>query len=93
MVRSCLSHSRFKCVLLRSRTLWTTWENMELGPSVWWNRLVQDRFMVLRSLSGKFSLPTMKLSDEIAQRTPNRSCRSPKPESTDCTSDSLAESI
>lgn len=40
-----------------------------------------------------FSLPTMKLPDEIAQRATNRTCRSPTPESTDCTSDSLAESI
>jgi hypothetical protein len=54
MVRSCLSDSRFNCLLLRSRTLWTTWENLEFSPSLWWDRLVQDRVMVLRSLSGMF---------------------------------------
>jgi hypothetical protein len=54
MVRSCLSYSRFNCLLLRSGALWTTWENLEFSPSLWWDRLVENRVMVLRSLSGKF---------------------------------------
>ena len=53
MVRSCLSDSRLDRFLLRSRTLWTTWQDLEFSSPLWRDRLVEDRFMVLRSLSGK----------------------------------------
>lgn len=46
-VRSGLPDACPTRFLLRDRTLWGTWSNLEFGALIWWDRIVQDRSMVI----------------------------------------------